>query len=289
VADGDPENWRRLVDKLGVAVVHFPRYVNRTLRLHGTPCVLASCAVAGGGIHHLGDRAVPERGASVSVVHYGELHDIVTEPTGIEVYNLFLDPQRHPLPRLPTPLDAVLGELIPLHPAFRNQVNQMVRLEFDDFTPIRNVLSAMHAEQRHRPPGWRGSMRNLLERFLICCCRRATPSPAPPPSGDTALIEAVRRHCDRHFAERLGLTDLAREAGWSPNHLCRRFKAYTGRSPMAYRDDRRIQAAMRALQGGDERILDVALAVGFDDVSRFNKVFKRRVGKTPGAYRRQWR
>ena len=48
----------------------------------------------------------------------------------------------------------------------------------------------------------------------------------------------------------------------------------------------RVAAACSALLAGPDKVLDVAFAVGFDSLSAFQEAFLRRVGTTPGAYRR---
>jgi AraC-like DNA-binding protein len=79
---------------------------------------------------------------------------------------------------------------------------------------------------------------------------------------------------------------LARFAGVSPAHLCRAFKNYSGKNLFDYLLERRLQAAMLALRGTDEKILSVALDSGFHDVAYFNRRFKQIVGRTPGEYRK---
>lgn len=282
---------RRAPTDPGWSIEHHPGYVNRRKRLHGTDAVLLSCVVAGTGRHHLGDRSVAEHGRSVSIVHYGQRHDIVTDAAGIEAYNVFLDPQRHPLPRLPQPLDAALAQIIPLHPAFSDDVTRLTRLEFDDFDQAARLLRGLHEEYRARATGWRQCGGNLLANLLIVLARRhlQVGSSVCGRRRHDDSMEALRRHLDAHLDEPYDLGALADRFGYERNYLCRKFKAYVGKSIGRYLDDRRIQQAMLMLQVGVPRIVDIAYAVGFQDLSRFNKIFKQRVGQTPSAYRRSWR
>ncbi|WP_230530996.1 helix-turn-helix transcriptional regulator [Microvirga roseola] len=101
--------------------------------------------------------------------------------------------------------------------------------------------------------------------------------------GSKSILRA--RDClDAHLGEEADLADLAKLAGLSRSHFIRAFAKETGLTPHAYLLDRRFRAATRLLQKG-EAPGDVAAACGFFDQSHLNRVFKARMGVTPGAYR----
>ena len=104
-----------------------------------------------------------------------------------------------------------------------------------------------------------------------------------------AWVEKLRLEIDRDFALPHELSPLARRAGVSVAYLCRIFKAYTGKTVIAYLIERRIQAAIWKLREGDEKIISIALACGFNDLAYFNRTFKRIVGTTPSQYRHKIR
>jgi AraC-like DNA-binding protein len=94
----------------------------------------------------------------------------------------------------------------------------------------------------------------------------------------------VRDYLDAHMGEEADLADLATMAGLSRSHFIRAFAKETGLTPHAYLLDRRFRAATRLL-GQGEAPGDVAAACGFFDQSHLNRIFKARMGVTPGAYR----
>jgi AraC-like DNA-binding protein len=97
-------------------------------------------------------------------------------------------------------------------------------------------------------------------------------------------ILRVRDYLDAHMGEEADLADLATMAGLSRSHFIRAFAKETGLTPHAYLLDRRFRAAARLL-GQGEAPGDVAAACGFFDQSHLNRIFKARMGVTPGAYR----
>ncbi|MBQ0820211.1 AraC family transcriptional regulator [Microvirga sp. HBU67558] len=101
--------------------------------------------------------------------------------------------------------------------------------------------------------------------------------------GSKGILRA-RDYLDAHMSEEADLADLARLAGLSRSHFIRAFAKETGLTPHAYLLDRRFRAATRLLSQG-AMPGDVAAACGFFDQSHLNRVFKARMGVTPGAYR----
>ena len=97
-------------------------------------------------------------------------------------------------------------------------------------------------------------------------------------------IARVRDYLEAHLDQDADLASLAGLADLSRSHFIRAFSKETGLTPHAYLVDRRFRAASRLL-GKGEAPGDVAAACGFFDQSHLNRVFKARMGVTPGAYR----
>ena len=89
-----------------------------------------------------------------------------------------------------------------------------------------------------------------------------------------------------NLARPLEVTELAKLSCVSKEHFTRKFTEQIGESPMQYILNKRIQRAQILLMINTNHIKDVAYAVGFNDVSYFNRIFKKNVGCTPKEYRR---
>ena len=79
---------------------------------------------------------------------------------------------------------------------------------------------------------------------------------------------------------------LAAAAGRSRSAFAARFKELLGQTPLDYVTEWRMQKAIQLLRERDPKLVDVALAVGYESDAAFSKAFKRLVGDTPGEYRR---
>ncbi len=95
-------------------------------------------------------------------------------------------------------------------------------------------------------------------------------------------LAAIEEHLDRPLA----MAELARRAGYSPWHFQRVFMALVDESVASYVRRRRLTEAARMLRSEPEqRLLDVALAVGFESHEAFTRAFRRESGHTPSGFR----
>jgi len=92
-------------------------------------------------------------------------------------------------------------------------------------------------------------------------------------------------YMEDHYSERVTLDALADAAGVTPKYLCRSFCSLTGKTPISYLNEYRIDRACEFLRTTDEPMLEIAGMCGFSDQSYFVKLFKRQKGITPGEYR----
>lgn len=100
------------------------------------------------------------------------------------------------------------------------------------------------------------------------------------------LAEDARAAIAVHLTEPLTLDGLAAEVGASPYHLARVFRAQTGQSLHAYRDELRLRTALplvTELAGRD--LTWIALDLGYASLSHFSDRFRRLFGTPPSAVR----
>ena len=100
-----------------------------------------------------------------------------------------------------------------------------------------------------------------------------------------ARVLDVVKHLKASYPETHRLDELAARARLSRFHFIRVFREVTGVSPHQFLIGIRLRAASEHLQTTSRPITSVALETGFNDISHFNRTFRRAFGMSP----RQWR
>ncbi|WP_433933786.1 helix-turn-helix transcriptional regulator [Sorangium cellulosum] len=109
----------------------------------------------------------------------------------------------------------------------------------------------------------------------------------PPEAGARDRRRAVEAALwvDAHAHEPIDLERAAQEAGLSAFHFLRLFARVLGVTPHQYLVRARLRRAARLLADGARSITDIALDVGFGDLSNFVRTFHRAAGVSPRRFR----
>lgn len=99
----------------------------------------------------------------------------------------------------------------------------------------------------------------------------------------TPLAVRVKDYIDKNGLEMFSLTEMTKQIGCSLGSISRAFKQCYGVTPVYYRNQLRVFAAcLMLLKGG--KVTDVGHDVGFYDLGRFNKQFRKRMNAVPSQF-----
>ena len=87
------------------------------------------------------------------------------------------------------------------------------------------------------------------------------------------------------FGEEITIKQAAELCFYSESHFMKYFKQYAGMPFIQYLNDYRLTRAGEFLQNTEESVTQIALKCGFENLSYFNRLFRRKFGVTPGQYR----
>ncbi len=104
--------------------------------------------------------------------------------------------------------------------------------------------------------------------------------------------DAVIAKCQSWIAENYETDNpvekMVEHSGLNARTFARRFQTETGYTPMDYVQALRIEEAKQELESAQRPVGEIAAEVGYEDVTSFRRVFKKRVGLTPAAYRKKF-
>lgn len=135
-----------------------------------------------------------------------------------------------------------------------------------------------------------GDLRNkLLDAGLITAIMTELFSDVLPAreekEGHAPYLLELKHYLDHFYIEPLRLDDLETRYHMSKYYICRSFSAAFGVPPIKYLNQKRLEAAANLLFTTDNKIHEIALAVGYENTNHFINLFKKEYGTTPQAYR----
>ena len=106
---------------------------------------------------------------------------------------------------------------------------------------------------------------------------------------DSRRILKVKNFISNNYMEEVRLAQLADIAGMSPSAFSRFFKLHTGRNLTDYIIDIRLGAASRMLVDTSRSVSEISYQCGFNNLSNFNRIFKKKKNCSPTEFRENYR
>ena len=105
---------------------------------------------------------------------------------------------------------------------------------------------------------------------------------------DSRRVHKVKTFIDAHYRDEIRLSQLADIAGMSTSSFSRFFKLHTGRNLSEYIIDLRLGHACRLLVDSSRTVAEIGYSCGFNNLSNFNRIFKKRKGCSPSEFRENY-
>lgn len=273
-----------------------PIHVNRVsesfeLELHNHEFVEINYVSEGSGFQHIGGRVLPVKKGDLFYLPLGASH--VFRPTSpapgrkhLIVYNILLHPSfmRRLAAKFP-PDDGMRRFLEAAYPA---QEWLHVRDHDGSFQRIAETLKDELTQQK---PDCLLLAEGEVVRLFVLLRRSGAIGGAPVaataanPRDDRLerIVAAVRERA----AEPLLLGELAAAAGLGERQFSRRFRRHTGMTFTDFVQNVRIERSCKRLLATGDSVSAIARDCGYQDITFFNRLFKKKTGLTPLQYRKR--
>lgn len=100
-----------------------------------------------------------------------------------------------------------------------------------------------------------------------------------------SVVKKVSKYIHSHLSEQIRLNDVAQYVDLSPNYFSSLFKREMGIAFADYVNEIRVKESQFLLETTDYSIIDIAIAVGFNNQNYFTTIFRKHTGTTPKQFR----
>jgi AraC-like DNA-binding protein len=107
-------------------------------------------------------------------------------------------------------------------------------------------------------------------------------------SSDSRRVQKVKEFINVHINDELRLDQLAELVGMTPTAFSRYFKLRTGKNLSEYIVDTRLGHVARRLVDTTDSISEICWDCGFNTLSNFNRLFRKRRGCSPSEFREKY-
>jgi AraC-like DNA-binding protein len=256
------------------------RQAQQALRPHSHDAFEILYQLEGQQQYLLADREYVLSTGDMFITYPGELHDTGMHPQHrASLYWLHIHP--------PPPGQGALGLSSAETSMLLQQLRTLERRQFPGSLTIKDIFTRLwQLKDSLTTPGQLLRMRVetvcLLLEMLQCQARVALAQYSPP-------IQRVTAWIADHLTDELPVPQLVQLAAMSPSWFKERFCREVGVPPAEYVLQRKIDAACTLLQHGEHTITGVAMQMGFSSSQYFATTFRRYMGQSPSAWRRQRR
>jgi len=99
-------------------------------------------------------------------------------------------------------------------------------------------------------------------------------------------VKGIHEYLMHNYRDEISLKEIAGIVHMAPASACRFFKSSTGLTIFEYLNKIKIDYACKLLLNTDLNVVDISYDCGFNNLSHFNKQFRKFIGKTPSQFRK---
>lgn len=265
--------------------------VGRNVSLHKHKFIEIAYIASGNGIHDIGDgfSSRIEKGDLI-LLNSNVAHGFKSEDVDqLVVYNCIFDPSvlRFAINKSDDFINIVYSCL------FDNEKQSSVSKPYiilNDAVSVFPVINEMYTEYEEKQNGYEKINEANLIRLLVSIFRlQMSGRENGGGAYRHAIAESAIRYMNDYYNEKITCELLASRAYLSTGYFHRIFKEVTGKSPIGYLQDIRLQKAAELMSDSSLTVRQTASAVGYSDMKHFYRIFSRKYGKTPKQYQGQRR
>ncbi len=154
---------------------------------------------------------------------------------------------------------------------------------------LREIVKMIFELMRTKPGYYKETIRSLLFSLLMQLAGQNEEGAKvhSPRNESGSKIAPALEYISYHYAEDIRISDLAKCCHLSETHFRRIFQEDMSMTPVEYMNLTRVQAACDLMRKGDAHMEEVAMKVGYQTMSTFNRNFGKIIGTSPYQWKKQ--
>lgn len=147
------------------------------------------------------------------------------------------------------------------------------------------LFNIMYDELERKNKNYQSIVSAILSSFMMLSSRIASDGPLTSPVKLPVELTNIVQHIHSSYNEPITISELSKKYNISNSTLNRMFNTHFGVSPLTYINNVRLTIAENMLLNSNLSILSISTTVGFDSLSSFNRLFKKKYNISPRILR----
>ena len=176
-----------------------------------------------------------------------------------------------------------------LNPLLNGYVDFPKRIHpgFIYYNAIQSCIEQMDALSGNKPAGYQIGIKGCLMMLLFHLYTNNPKMTQIKQQKSLEKLKLVLEYIHNNYQNPITIDEIAQVTYYSPSHFMKFFKETMGCGFIQYLNDYRLTLAAKLLTTTNYSILDISVQTGFENLSYFNRLFKRKYHRTPTIYRKQ--
>lgn len=176
-----------------------------------------------------------------------------------------------------------------INPLLNGQVDfpAYIHPKLDYYNSINLCIEQMDSFSEYRPEGYQLAIKSCLLMLFFHLYTNNKTCQQVKQQKHLDKLKTVLEYIEEHYQDAITIEEISRVCHYSSSHFMKFFKKTMGCSFIQYVNDYRLNIATQLLQTTNDSILEISQNTGFENLSYFNRIFRKKYSLTPTCYREQ--
>lgn len=156
---------------------------------------------------------------------------------------------------------------------------------YNDVANCINEIDILCSEQQE---GYQLLLKSILFRliYIIISHKETIEITSNIQTKSLEKLKYILKYVEEHYSEHITIEEMAKLTFYSKSHFMKFFKSHIGTGFIDYLNNYRLMMSEQMLKTSDLSVIEIAQLNGFDNISYFNRIFKKKYNLSPSKLRK---